>query len=667
MDMYPPETSSLYSDTSSDSSDFDPVIMLPPQNTKFVGRERILQKIERWFRKRREPDETNILALYGMGGNGKSQIALEYAHRYRKQYGIILWISSETERSANQSIREAAARLKLCDVLQTDSFQNKTAVRKKLGQSDTPWLLIFDNVYDVLLPHDFLPYEGSGSIIYTSVFRHHGFNYVPYAIRVPVFPETEAIGCLLDHISLDKTVELNNISAAKLNQFLGGHPLAIVRVATFIRSCKLPIEQCARLVELTWEKSRDTLLIGECGGYLKDMQKVWGIPFEKLSETPRAIALLGMLSYLTAEEVPEALLAPEIAKSERLSDTLFWPYDIELRLAEAPLLEWALIERDPERQSLSLHRLVQKEFQHFLSNSQRQLAFDQVTFCLHQAFPKQDKGQYMHENWEQAEPLVDHIVTLNRHYVDTSTFCRLKPSLNYIRLLSNCAWFLFEKGLYSKAQEILVGGIDACERSRILKLVEVEVIYAHMLNTSAILDGIRCSFDSQIEKLHKVREIRMSKLPEDDEEISGVLNNLSLAYESNMQFDKALEYREQSLEVCLKHAESKSRETKIKKRLLTLARILVATNKLEEAQILFPGLLEYFKNIESWLLIGHLSIVWGNYYFAKEDFQSGHEKFSHALKQYEEIGKVKYHPEAVACLYKLGRVAFAEKNMKDAM
>ncbi|KAL6696739.1 P-loop containing nucleoside triphosphate hydrolase protein [Trichoderma pleuroticola] len=588
--------------------------MLPLRNAKFFGRESILNEIGQTLRNSPSATEPIAITLNGLGGIGKSQIAREYAYRWKAQYGIILWIASETALSLDQSLRKAAVELKLANVSQTDSLQNKVAVRGKLERSDTPWLVIFDNLNDASAIEDFWPRGGLGSIIVTSVISDVVFNLNPYVIKVPAFSEEEAIGCFLDQLALDNTDELNKNSAAKINQELGGHPLAIVRVAAFARSCKFRIEECAEQIELALDEARDSSPIKNYDDYLKDICTVWKMSFKKLSEKPQTMSLLGMLSYLAAETIPEVLFTPN------------------------------------------------------LSRGQKQDAFDQITFLLYHAFPKQDKGQYLHDHWEQGNLFVNHIVTLNRHYLDTSSSPQIFPSLHYIRLLSNCAWFLYEKGNNIEARTIIIGGLNACEKlKRKSKSDEMHLIYAHMLNTSALLDGIRGFFDSQIEKLNLVLEIRKRVLAENHEEISGVLNNLCLAYENAMQFSKALEYREKSLEVCWKHPESRSRDTKIKKRDLTLTRLLLATDRPEEAKDLFPGLLQYFESINNWFLIGQLFIPWGNYQFAVRDFQGSKESFLYALKQYEDVGKVMYHPDAAACLYKIGRAALEEGDLVYAI
>ncbi|KAK4077059.1 uncharacterized protein Triagg1_4026 [Trichoderma aggressivum f. europaeum] len=501
------------------------VIMLPLRNAKFFGRESILNEIDHVLRNNQSAIGPIAITLSGLGGIGKSQIAREYAYRWKEQYDIILWIASETALSLDQSLRKAAVELKLDNVSQTDSFQNKVAVRGKLERSDTPWLLIFDNLHDASIVADFWPRRGLGSIIVTSVVSDVVFNLNPYRIRVPAFSDDEAIECLLDHLSIDSTVELNKISAAKINQELGGHPLAIVRVAAFARSCKLRIEECADQIELALEEVRDTSPIEKFDNYPKEICTVWNMSFKKISENSQAMSLLGMLSYLAAETIPEALFMPNLSREEYPSNILFCSSGFKLKTVQGDLLNWALIEKDFEG-NISLHRLIQKETHHFLNGSQKQLAFDQAAFLLYHAFPKRDEGQYLHGDWEQGNLFLNHIVTLNRHYLDLSSSPTIYPSLHYARLLSNCAWFLCEKGNDIEARTILIGGLDACEKlKRKSESDEIDAIYARMLNTSAHLEGLRGFFDSQIEKFNQVLNIRKRVLTANHEEISGRHSN----------------------------------------------------------------------------------------------------------------------------------------------
>lgn len=188
---------------------------------------------------------------------------------------------------------------------------------------DKPWLVIFDDLNKASVIADFWPRLGSGAIIVTSVASDIVFNLSPYVIKVPAFSEEEAIGCFLDQLSLDNTARLNKLWAAKINQELGGHPLAIVRVAAFARSRKLRIEECAEQIELALYEASDTSHIEKYDDYLKDVCTVWKKPFKKLSKNSQAMGLLGMLSYLAAEKIPEALFTPKLSGIEFSNNMLF--------------------------------------------------------------------------------------------------------------------------------------------------------------------------------------------------------------------------------------------------------------------------------------------------------------------------------------------------------
>ncbi|KAL7907170.1 hypothetical protein GGI35DRAFT_486961 [Trichoderma velutinum] len=586
--------------------DFHPIVILPPRNTKFFGRESVFDEIHERLWNSPSTTEPIVIALCGLGGIGKSQVA----HR--------------------------------------------------------PWLVIFDDLDNASVIEDFWPCRGRGSIIVTSVVSDIIFDLNPYVIKVPAFSEAEAIDCFLDQLCLDNTVELNKSWAAKINQELRGYPLAIVRVAAFARSRKLRIEECAEQIELALNEARETSRIETYDDYLKDIHTVWKKPFEELSKNSQAMGLLGMLSYVAAEAIPQALFTPKLSRIELSKNMLFCQDITRLKVVEGHLLHWALIEKDFAG-NLSLHRLVQKEVHRFLNGDQKQLAFNQITYLLYHAFPKPNNGRHLHENWEQGYRLSSHIDTLNRHYLNTSSPSQIFPSLDYIRLLNNYTWLLYEKRKCINTQAVLAG-LDACEKlKRESESGEIDVIHIYLLNTGAIHDGLRGCFDSQIMKLKQVLKMRKRVLTASHTEIAGILYNLCLANESAMRYPKALKYQQKSLEICLMSPESIYRNKELNKRELIRSRLLLATGRLEEARTLFLVLSHYFESIKNWYFIGHLSIIWGNYCFHMRDFKESINGFSYALQQYEKVGKVVCHSDAVACLYKIGRVALEVGNLDYAI
>ena len=110
-------------------STFQHLRMIPhSQNARFYGREDVLSLIDSVLSPLRKTNKLRSFALFGIGGSGKTQIALEYAYRHLKDFKAIFWIVSDSIEKIEQGFVEAAALLGLsydtlhanqarCDVL----------------------------------------------------------------------------------------------------------------------------------------------------------------------------------------------------------------------------------------------------------------------------------------------------------------------------------------------------------------------------------------------------------------------------------------------------------------------------------------------------------------------------------------------------------------------
>jgi len=89
-----------------------------PRNKNFYGREDILTKIHECLAPVNQSDEDKLscVTLYGLGGVGKTQIALEYAHRHRDTYSARFWITTDTPENASRSFNEIARKLEIKDL-----------------------------------------------------------------------------------------------------------------------------------------------------------------------------------------------------------------------------------------------------------------------------------------------------------------------------------------------------------------------------------------------------------------------------------------------------------------------------------------------------------------------------------------------------------------------
>ncbi|KAJ5725136.1 uncharacterized protein N7483_006493 [Penicillium malachiteum] len=121
-------------------------------NANFFGRESHLRGLTSSFRLEEEPTSMGLLsvALHGLAGMGKTQIALHFAHQHTCTYPVILWFNSETEESLKQSFSSAAAKLLgLPDAKANQDSENRLVLLKWLG--DTGQLAQpFDNTLETV-------------------------------------------------------------------------------------------------------------------------------------------------------------------------------------------------------------------------------------------------------------------------------------------------------------------------------------------------------------------------------------------------------------------------------------------------------------------------------------------------------------------------------------
>jgi len=137
-----------------------------PRNPFFQGREAELTLVHTHLHAGQATSHAQPQAISGLGGIGKTQLALEYAYRYSRDYQTVLWVHAESTEALVSSYVAIAELLRLPEREAKEQDLIVQAVKKWL-QTHRDWLLILDNADELTLLADFLPSAPGGHLLLT--------------------------------------------------------------------------------------------------------------------------------------------------------------------------------------------------------------------------------------------------------------------------------------------------------------------------------------------------------------------------------------------------------------------------------------------------------------------------------------------------------------------
>lgn len=374
-------------------------VQVPRRNSAFTGREELLSALRGQLLKGRRQV---ITALNGMSGVGKTELAKEYLYRYASDYDLICWIPAAHSNQLRESFSVLASRLRL-DSAGAGSGHVLENVLEALRQGvEYPrWLLVFDNAQARSELDQYLPVGGEGHVIITSRDSSWTVRGGDAYLSVREFDRAESIELLKRRGPASLTTE----EADQLAHELGDLPLALNQAAVWLHESGMATEEYLRQFA---EKSQEMLdlLRPVDSAYPVAVAAAWNVSLDRLATTnPAALQLLQLCSFMSTAPIPRTLFnfARGIEGPAELRGALEDP--ARLGMAIRDIGRNSLAHIDHQRNTVSLHRLVQRAVQAPMSDQER----EEMRHCAHQLLGRNDLQVVAVDASERYTELLPHV------------------------------------------------------------------------------------------------------------------------------------------------------------------------------------------------------------------------------------------------------------------
>ncbi|QBD77678.1 helix-turn-helix domain-containing protein [Ktedonosporobacter rubrisoli] len=627
------------------------------RNPFFTGRQAILQSLDQALGRQRQEKHYCACALSGLGGIGKTQIALEYTYRHFQEFTAVFWFSAETTETLFASFLGVAQQLQLAIKGIREQINIINAVIQWLNMH-RGWLLIFDNVENPEMLQHYLPTARSGSLLFTT--RLSDLAHLAPCFELEPLTEDEGVQLLLcrSHLLSPESCQetLSNqikAEARALVADMGGLPLAIEQAGAYIGAMHCSLENFLRL----YHASPLKLLEGHVApsDHPLSVEGTFALAFEQLRQKkPDAAELLTLLCFLAPDELPEALFTDDLSALQPfLSSAPIDEFQWNALLHE--LLAYALVRHNRQHKTFTVHRLVQLVLKEHLSLEVRRSWLGLVVQFLHKAFAL-DREHANVEQWPWCEQLLPHVLAVIEQAEDlkysSSVFASLQAKvatyyLQRARHLEAEAYYLkalshLETLPTQNDEEFvltLTGLGEACHKQG--KYQEAEIRYQQAL--------------SHIDK-HLPQEQRLQIFP---------FHALAFLYFDLARQDEAEALYLQALDICEQVAEPEHPHVLVL--LIGLAALYGNMGRFHEARTLYQRLMHIHEHMGTLRPLDELTLLndLATFYIRQGKYQEAEPLLQQAL----DLGSLYLgpeHPEVSAILNNLGSLYRRQARYQEA-
>ncbi|WP_436534208.1 tetratricopeptide repeat protein [Actinoplanes sp. HUAS TT8] len=495
---------------------------VPARNPNFVGRESDLAALAGAMA---AEARTTVTTVRGMGGVGKTQLAIEYAHRRATRYDLVWWINADDPAWIPDQFATLALRLGLAP-------DNAEAVRDEVHRAlrQVPgWLLVFDDVDSAesiqeWVPTIPMPPGVPGHVLVTT--RRSGFGMLGHVHDLDVVDRPEAV-----QLIRSRAPHIDEGTAGRIADEVGRLPIALEQAAAYINRTLIPPEEYL------------TLLATHAQALLSSGRTatLWELSFARVQAVdPAALQLLEICAYLASAPIPlDLFTAHPDCLAEPLNSKVTDPLDFNDLLAL--VIDHSLASRTPD--GLLLHRLVQSALRW------RSGEVPPAVMALLRA-DMSGLSADMPANWPRFAVLLPHVLEVNAGIGDSELVSSGDPESG--RPAADFSWILDRTAGYLRSQGRFREALSLAERA--LTLIETvsgpdDPAVGSRLNTlSSILVDLG-EFDRARTMAERALAIVEAVLGPEHPQVSVGLSNVAIVLRELGDIDSARALAERSLEI----------------------------------------------------------------------------------------------------------------------
>jgi len=516
------------------------------RNKDFVGRQSQLDRLITILYTEDTEEDCQRAALVGLGGVGKTQIALETAFQIQElspQYSVF-WVRASDITSFESGYRQIGQQLEIPG-LDDDKADVKELVRARLSlESSGKWIMIVDNADDFELfynranesteshaLHEYLPFSPLGAILFTTRDREAATRYAgSNVIVIEEMDDVESRELLKTSLQNKRLVE-DEDGTIKLLKLLLNLPLAIMQAVAYLNAKGTTIAEYLRIYEESSGSvikllSKDFEDRRRYPGMKNPVATTWLISFEQIRlRDPLAADYMAFISCINDQDIPRDLLppAPQLEKIEAIGT----------------LKAFGFIKERLRGESYDMHRLVHIAMQSWLSLNDELTSWNEKTLKqIADKFPWPE-----HENkavWTMYLPHAQCIIA------STKSYSGLEKSRWGI--LHNVGWCLFITGKYAEAEEMY----------REALVLEEKVLGAEDPETLGSMDNLALVLNwqgkyAEAEEMHRqTLKLYTKVLGAEHPSTLGSMDNLAVVLNRQGKYEEAEELHRQTLRLYAK-------------------------------------------------------------------------------------------------------------------